>query len=61
MKELGVQMIAAHSPQARGRSERGFWDMAGTLPHDLRLAKITTVEAVNEFLRNRYIAPFNAP
>ena len=37
MKELGVQMIAAYSPQARGRSERSF-SMAGRLPQELRLA-----------------------
>jgi transposase len=59
MKELGVQMIAAYSPQARGRSERSFGTWQGRLPQELRLAKITTVEAANEFLRDRYIAKFN--
>ena len=41
MKELGVQMIAAYSPQARGRSERSFGTWQGRLPQELRLAGIT--------------------
>ena len=60
LKELGGQMIPAYSPQARGRSERSFGTWQGRLPQELRLAKITTVEAANEFLRERYIAEFNA-
>jgi transposase len=59
LKELGIQMIPAYSPQARGRSERSFGTWQGRLPQELRLAKITTVEAANEFLRNSYIARFN--
>ena len=59
MKELGVQMIAAYSPQARGRSERSFGTWQGRLPQELRLAKITTVEAANAFLRQRYMGEFN--
>lgn len=60
MKELGVQMIAAYSPQARGRSERSFGTWQGRLPQELRLAGISTVDAANDFLRDRYIAEFNA-
>lgn len=60
MKELGVQMIPAYSPQARGRSERSFGTWQGRLPQELRLAGITTVETANVFLRERYIAEFNA-
>ena len=59
MKELGVQMIAAYSPQARGRSERSFGTWQGRLPQELRLAGITTVEGANAFLRERYIEEFN--
>jgi transposase len=59
LKELGVQMIAAYSPQARGRSERSFGTWQGRLPQELRLAGIGTVEKANEFLRDRYIAEFN--
>jgi len=59
MKELGVQMIAAYSPQARGRSERSFGTWQGRLPQELRLAGITTVDGANAFLRGRYIGEFN--
>jgi len=59
MKELGVQMIPAYSPQARGRSERNFGTWQGRLPQELRLAGITAVEQANEFLKERYIAEFN--
>jgi len=60
MKELGVQMIPAYSPQARGRGERNFGTWQGRLPQELRLAGITTLEAANEFLRGHYIAEFNS-
>ena len=60
LKELGVQMIPAYSPQARGRSERSFGTWQGRLPQELRLANITTVEAANEFLRQSYIVEFNS-
>jgi transposase len=60
MKELGVQMIPAYSPQARGRSERSFSTWQGRLPQELRLAGITTMEAANTFLRERFIAEFNS-
>ena len=59
LRELGIQMIPAYSPQARGRSERNFGTWQGRLPQELRLAEITTVEAANQFLRERYIAEFN--
>ena len=59
MKELGVQMIPAYSPQARGRSERNFGTWQGRLRGELHLAGIVTVEGANAFLRERYIAVFN--
>jgi len=59
LKELGVQMIPAYSPQARGRSERSFGTWQSRLPQELRLAGIATVEQANHFLRERYIAEFN--
>src|SRR5215468_8012724 len=59
MKELGVQMIAAYSPQARGRSERSFGTWQGRLPQELRLAGRRTVEDANQFLQDRYIGVFN--
>ena len=59
MRELGVRMIPAYSPQARGRSERNFGTWQGRLPQELRLRAITTVEAANAFLQEEYIAAFN--
>src|SRR5437763_3197837 len=59
MKELGVQMIPAYSPQARGRCERSFGTWQNRLPQELRLAGISTLEQANTFLRERYIAEFN--
>jgi transposase len=59
LRELGVQMIPAYSPQARGRSERSFGTWQGRLPQELRLRGIHTLEAANQFLREHYIAEFN--
>ena len=59
LRELGIQMIPAYSPQARGRSERNFSTWQGRLPQELRLHGITTVEAANGFLREQYIGEFN--
>lgn len=59
MKELGIQMIPAYSPQARGRSERAFQTWQGRLPQELRLAGITRLEEANRFLRERYVDEFN--
>lgn len=59
LKELGIEMIPAYSPQARGRSERRFGTWQGRLPQELRLAGITTVEEANRFLREGYIPEMN--
>jgi transposase len=59
LQQLGIRMIPAYSPQARGRSERNFGTWQGRLPQELRLRGITTVEEANRFLRQEYIAEFN--
>jgi transposase len=59
LQELGIKMIPAYSPQARGRSERNFGTWQGRLPQELRLAGSTTLEEANRFLRERYIEEFN--
>src|SRR6202011_4212368 len=59
LHQLGVQMIPAYSPQARGRSERNFGTWQGRLPQELRLQRINSVEEANELLRDHYIAEFN--
>ncbi len=59
MRELGIEMIPAYSPQARGRSERNFGTWQRRLPQELRVRGITTKEEANHFLRESYIAEFN--
>src|SRR5271154_4877111 len=59
LRDLGVQMIPAYSPQARGRSERNFGTWQGRLPQELRLHGISTLAEANRFLREHYIAEFN--
>src|SRR5580704_12645145 len=60
LRELGVQMIPAYSPQARGRSERTFGTWQGRLPQELPLRGARTLETANRFLREHYIDEFNA-
>ena len=59
LQQLGIRMIPAYSPQARGRSERNFGTWQGRLPQELRLREITTVEEANRFLREEYMAELN--
>src|SRR5438105_13119558 len=59
LRELGIQMIPAYSPQARGRSERNSRTWQGRLPQELRLHGVETVEAANQFLREHYVAECN--
>lgn len=60
MKQLGIGMIAAYSPEARGRSERVFATHQGRLPQELALAGITTMTQANEYLAKVYLPAFNA-
>lgn len=59
MKHLGIGMIAAYSPEARGRSERAFATHQGRLPKELALAGITDRDAANRYLQT-YRPAFNA-
>jgi len=59
LRELGIQLIPAYSPQARGRSERSFRTWQGRLPQELRLRRMTALEEANRFLRDEYIREFN--
>src|SRR5881296_3955374 len=59
LRELGIQMIPAYSPEARGRSERNFGTWQGRLPQELRLRQLRTLEGANRFLREQYMAEFN--
>jgi hypothetical protein len=60
MKQLGVQVICANSPQAKGRVERANGTLQDRLVKALRLAKIDTIAAANAFLEKRYLRDFNA-
>lgn len=60
MHHLGIEMIAAYSPQARGRSERAFKTHQERLVKELALAGITTMEAANRYLQQVYLPTFNA-
>ena len=59
LQELGIKMIPAYSPQARGRMERSYSTWQGRLPQELRLRGMTDVDQANAFLRAEYIATFN--
>ncbi len=60
MRQLGIEMIAAYSPEARGRSERAFRTHQGRLPQELRLSGITDMAAANRYLQEIYLPAFNA-
>jgi len=60
LRSLRIRPIYAHSPQARGRSERAFRTVQGRLPQELREAGITTWEGANRYLRMRFISDFNS-
>lgn len=51
MKELGVEIIYAHSPQAKGRVERAFGTLQDRLIREMRLHNISTIEEGNAFIR----------
>ena len=59
LAQLGIEMIPAYSPQARGRGERNFQTWQGRLPQELRLRGLGTIEAANRFLKRSYIREFN--
>jgi len=59
MEELDIQMINAHSPQAKGRVERLFGTLQDRLVKELRLAAINTIFQANEFLCNTFVPQHN--
>jgi transposase len=54
LKQLGIEHIAAYSPEARGRSERAFQTHQGRLPQELARAGITTMDGANQYLEHTY-------
>jgi transposase len=60
LKQLGIEHIAAYSPQARGRSERAFRTLQDRLPKELALAGVATLAAANRWIAGTYLAAYNA-
>ena len=58
LSELGIELIAAHSPQAKGRVERLWGTLQSRLPIELKIAGISTIEEANDYLL-RYCSKFN--
>jgi transposase len=59
LEHLGVEHIAAYSPQARGRSERAFHTLQDRLVKELALAGIADIAAADAFLREVFILDYN--
>src|ERR1700720_4259085 len=55
LHELGIEWIAAHSPQAKGRIERLFATLQDRLVKEMRLAGIDSIAAANHFLETRFL------
>jgi hypothetical protein len=59
MRQLGIEMIPAYSPEARGRSERAFGTLQARLPKELADAGIIDVAKANHFLKRRFLPAYN--
>ena len=60
LAQLGIELIPAYSPEARGRSERMFGTLQKRLPQELRLAGITDMAGANRFLKELFLPQHNA-
>lgn len=58
-KQLGIEIITAHSPEAKGRVERNHGIYQDRLVKELRLAGIDTIAAANEFLASGFCEQLN--
>lgn len=59
MKQLGVELVLAYSPQAKGRVERRNGLLQDRLVKEMRLAGISDLEAANEFLEKKFLLQLN--
>jgi hypothetical protein len=59
LEQLGLELIAAYSPQARGRCERLFGTWQGRLVAEFRARQITTLEAAHRFLTSQWLGIHN--
>jgi transposase len=60
LKELDIEWIAAHSPQAKGRVERGFGTAQDRLVKGLRVAQAKTIEEANAYLETEFLPWWNS-
>lgn len=60
LHQLGIELIPAYSPQARGRSERMFGTLQKRLPQELRTHGIETIDEANRFLKDVFLPDHNA-
>jgi hypothetical protein len=58
-RETGIEWIAAHSPQAKGRIERSFGTMQDRLVKGLRRAGAASMEEANRYLENEFVPDWN--
>ena len=61
LAQLGIEPIAAYSPEARGRSERAFRTLQDRLPKELALAGVTDIEAANRYIHEVYLPALERP
>jgi hypothetical protein len=59
LREVGIRWIVAYSPQAKGRVERSFGTDQDRLVKLLRLAKVKTMQAANQYLEDEYWPEWN--
>jgi transposase len=59
LQQLGITLIPAYSPEARGRSERVFRTLQDRLPKELALAGITDMAAANRYLLTEFLPAYN--
>jgi transposase len=59
LQQLGITLIPAYSPEARGRSERVFRTLQDRLPKELALAGITTMATANGYLAEQFLPAYN--
>src|SRR5690348_4656667 len=59
LDRLGIEHIAAYSPEARGRSERMFGTLQDRLAKELKLAGMADIKAANRFISEVYLPDHN--
>jgi len=59
LQQLGITLLPAYSPEARGRSERVFRTLQDRLPKELALAGITEMAAANQYVAEQFLPAYN--